>query len=134
MAKRIKQKGSKTQWHPRAPSGWLQPRLALKRSFSAVAGAEVSPMRRLSQAPGAARARRDHQRELRGLRTGDLGSHRSLLTRGKSFPQLLRKSTFYFISSQVGTFRSPLPWQLLKGMTLSLPGGIWCRFYISTLC
>lgn len=70
MVKRIKQKGSKTQWHPRVPPGWLQPRLALKRFFSAVAGADGFAHRRLGQAPGAARARGDHQRELRGLRTG----------------------------------------------------------------
>lgn len=71
MVKRIKQKGSKPQQHPRVTPGWLQPRLVLKCFFSPVARpGNGFAHSRLSQAPSAARARRDHQRELRGLRTG----------------------------------------------------------------
>lgn len=94
-----------------------------------MAGADGGWFRRLSRAPGAARARRDHQRELRGLRTGERGWDRT-----SSPGTRQEKAVFTWVSSQREPSDALTPWQLLKGMTLSLPGGIWCKFYISALC
>lgn len=135
MVKRIKQKGSKTQWHPRVTAGWLQPGLALQRFSSAAAGADGSPVGGSAKPRGCTGTPGSPE----GAAGAPNGAARGTGLRSQPpHPGQLLPSAFkekqLLLESLCRNLPIPSAIQLLKGMTLSLPGGIWCKFYISPLC